>query len=1214
MRPPLSDGIGVFAFAWLGALCAAQGKPERLFDGSSLSGWDGDSAVWSVQDGCITGRSDGSLQQNTFLIWKGQPVEDFDLSFSVRVEGDNNSGLQYRSRRLRPDGYAVAGPQCDAHAAPGYFGMLYEEGGRGILVTSGQRVHVDASGNKRVLSDSKPGGSDLAQWHSMRIVARGTTVQHFVDGALAVEITDDSGKLARSGILALQVHSGAAMKVQWKDLLLTRLPKVEVAEVARPAVAAPTNVPQWIWDAEPGSDEELFFRREVTFDEAPKSAVLHVTADNGFRVYVNGEKVGEGSSWASPRRFDVAKAMRKGSNAIAVHAWNEGGPAGMCAQLAWRVGDKSGTIASDASWRVGSDDPDGWDRSGFDDSAWSSATAICAIGDGVWGGSVAADAFAVDVDPEAPQKPEPTKDVGVPQGWTAERLLAVPRAFGSWVTMCADPKGRLYASDQQKGLYRITPAGVLGRADTIIERVAVDIDGCQGLCWAFGSLYAVVNHGKPGLHRLTDTNGDDALDSIEMLRAFRGDGEHGPHAVEVAPDGEHLLVLCGNHVLPPDLDTSRVTRPFAEDVLVPGINDPNGHAVGIAAPGGYVCLVDRDGKKWEMLCCGFRNAYDLAVLPSGDVVTFDADMEWDMGMPWYRPTRVLQVLSGVDYGWRTGSRKWGADLPDTLPPVCDIGPASPTGVVPFGNGVLALDWTFGTAYAVALTENGAMLKGRAQSFASGIPLPLTDAVVVRERGIVYVLTGGRGLPSRLYRLTHESGRADVRALPQSPARIERLGLEVFHGKVDARALEVAWPYLAADDRVLRHAARVAVESQPVATWRDRALAKRSSAWSRLTALVALARCGDASDLDPVLRELASMPFPDLEGEQRIAWLRAHELALMRLGPCAEAAANALGERLLPLFPSGDDRQDQLLVGILAHVDARGLLERAVPMLKPMRASAAPAWAEISARNATYGGAIAKMLTAMPPAQQIWIACALRTVDKGWTFEQREAYFAFLAEAKKQKGGASYQGFVKRIVEDAYATCSDAEKAQLADAVGKARSEPKPYVATPPKGPGRRWTIDDAVAETKSRLGANRDLANGRNLFFATGCAGCHRFSGEGNGVGPDLTSVGNKFSAADVLEAVLEPSRNVSDQYQGAVLTKKDGTSLFGRVQERSVDGARAYDVVVATAEATAVRVPFDEVAKVEAAKLSPMPSGLVDRLSADELADLVAYVMSRGL
>lgn len=1197
----------------LAVVAAAQGKPERIFDGSTLSGWDGDPAVWSVKDGCITGRSDGTLQQNTFLVWKGADAEDFDLSFSVRVEGDNNSGLQYRSRRLKPDGYAVAGPQCDAHAAPGYLGMLYEEGGRGILVTNGQRVHVDASGQKRVLSDSKPGGSDLSQWHALRVVARGTTVQHYVDGALAIEITDDSGKLARGGILALQVHSGAPMTVQFKDLVLTRLPKVEVAKVAPQQAVISGPVPQWIWDESAQGDEELFFRREVAFDAAPKSAVLHVTADNHFRVYVNGEKAGEGSSWESPRRIDVTKLLGAGKNAIAVHAWNEGGPAGLCAQLAWRGDATSGVVVTDASWRVLADDPDGWDRAGFDDGAWTAATRICALGEGAWAGAVAADAFAIDVDPEAPQKPEATSDVAVPQGWSAERLFAVPKALGSWVTMCTDPQGRIYASDQQRGLYRITPAGVLGRIDTIVERVAVDIDGCQGLCWAFGALYAVVNHGKPGLHRLTDKDGDGALDHAEMLSSLPGDGEHGPHAVEVAPDGEGLLVMCGNYVLPPELSGSRVPRPFLEDSLVPGIDDPNGHAVGLVAPGGYVCRVDKEGKQWELYCCGFRNAYDFAVLPSGDVVTFDSDMEWDMGTPWYRPTRVLQVLSGVDYGWRTGSKRWADDLPDTLPPVCDIGPSSPTGMAAFGNGALALDWTYGTAYAVALTENGAMLQGRAQSFASGIPLPLADVLVVRELGIVYLLTGGRGLPSRLYRLKHESGKAPVRASQPSVARIERIGLEVFHGKVDPRALQAAWPMLGDDDAALRHAARIAVESQPVAEWRALALAERRNAWSQITALVALCRRGDATDLVPVLDALEGMDRASLDGSQRIAWLRAHELAVMRLGPCPVDVAQRTGDRLLAAFPSGNDREDQMLVALLAHLDCKGLLDRAIPLLTPMRPAAPPQWAEIAKRNKTYGGSIAAMLSAMPPVQQLWIAYALRTVDKGWTFEQREALFAFLAEAKKQKGGASYQGFVKRIVEDAYANCSAAEKAQLADAVGKARAEPAPYVATPPKGPGRRWQLDEARAVARAGLQQPRNRDSGRNLFFAAGCASCHRYAGEGKGVGPDLTSLGNKFSADDVLEAILEPSKVVSDQFAGAVLVKKDGSSVFGHVSRRQEGGSVVHEVVTATAEAAVVKVPDAEVLRVERAKMSPMPTGLVDRLGADELLDLLAYLLSRG-
>ncbi len=1216
MRPSFSHGIGVLASWLLAVVAVAQVKPERIFDGKTLSGWDGDPAVWSIEDGCITGRTDGKLKQNTFLIWNGAEVEDFDLSFSIRVEGDNNSGLQYRSRRLSPNGHAVAGPQCDAHAAPGYLGMLYEEGGRGILVTNGQRVHVDSSGNKRVLSDSKPGGSDLAQWHALRVVGRGTTVQHYVDGALALEITDDSGKLARGGIVALQVHSGPAMKVQVKDLVLTRLPKVEVAAIAPQPAQSPQPVgpvPQWIWDASAESDEELFCRREFEFDVAPKSAVLHITADNNFRVYVNGEKAGDGSSWESPRRFDVTKAMRGGMNVIAVHAWNDGGPAGLCAQLAWRAEGANAALVTDASWRVAADDPDGWDRAGFDDTKWEPATSICRLGAGVWGSTVAADAFAIDLDPEAPQKPEATNDVAVPAGWSAERILAVPRALGSWVAICPDPQGRLYASDQQKGLYRITPAGVLGRADTIVERVALDIDGCQGLCWAFGALYAVVNHGKPGLHRLTDKDGDGSLDHAEFLRALPGDGEHGPHAVEVSPDGEGLLVMCGNYVLPPELSGSRVPRPFVGDSLVPGIDDPNGHAVGLVAPGGYVCRVDKDGKEWELYCCGFRNAYDLAVLPSGDVVTFDSDMEWDMGTPWYRPTRVLQVLSGVDYGWRTGSRRWADDLPDTLPPTCDIGPSSPTGMAAFGDGVLALDWTFGTAYSVALQHKGAMLQGRAQPFASGIPLPLADVVVVGDLGIVYLLTGGRGLPSRLYRLKHASGKVPLSTLPPSVARSERILLEAFHGKRDPRALQAAWKKLGDDDAALRHAARIAIESQPVAQWRDLALAERRTSWSQIGALIALCRSGEASDLQPILESLASMDRAALNQAQRIAWLRAHELALMRLGPCGSELGQRTADRLLALFPSGNDREDQMLVALLAHLDCKGLLDRAIPMLTPMRPADAPPWAEIAQRNRTYGGAIATMLSAMPPAQQIWIAYALRTIDKGWTFEQRETYFAFLAAAKLQKGGASYQGFVRRIVEDAYATCSNAEQAQLADAVGKARAEPAPFVATPPKGPGRRWQLDEAKSIARAGLQQPRDRDSGRNLYFATGCAGCHRFAGEGKGVGPDLTSLGNKFSAADVLEAILEPGRVVSDQFAGAVLVKKDGSSVFGHISRREEAGVVVHEVVTATAEATVVKVPDAEVARIEAAKLSPMPLGLVDRLSADELLDLLAFLLSRG-
>ena len=1207
--------IGCSAPFWLSLALMSQSAPETIFDGATLSGWDGDLAVWTVRDGCVVGTAEPGLpQHNTHLIWRGGELTDFELSFSVRLDGDNNSGVQYRSRRLGDAGYAVAGPQCDVHGAPGYLGMLYDEGGRGITATAGQRVAFGADGTKRILDEgATPRAQDLSQWHAIRIVARGTTMQHFVDGALAVEVVDDSPSCVRKGILALQVHSGPKSAVWFKELKLQRLPPVEIATTSAGSLGAVDPLPNWIWDATAEADEEVFFRRVFQLGQQPKSALLHVTCDNHCRVYVNGERVTQSDAWELPRRVDVQKWLRAGENVLAVHAWNDGGAAGMCAQLRWRGDGGEGAIVTDATWSTAADDPDGWNKGAFAAASWSSAHVVAELGEGPWAGAVGTEAFAADADGDVPQSPQPTAELDAPSGWTRERLFAVPRTLGSWVCMCIDDQGRLYASDQNRGLYRITPAGVLSRTDTVVERIELDLDGCQGLCWAFGALYAVQNHGKPGLCRVTDRNGDDVLDHVELLRTLPGDGEHGPHAVEIAPDGEHLLVLCGNHVLPPDLEASRVPRPFVEDVLVPGINDPNGHAVGITAPGGYVCQVDKDGKNWELYCCGFRNAYDLAVLPSGDVVTFDADMEWDMGLPWYRPTRILQVLSGVDYGWRTGSRKWGADVPDSLPAVCDIGPASPTGMVAFADGVLALDWTFGTAYGVTLSERGAMLQGRAQPFSSGKPLPLTDVVVDRERGRVYLLTGGRGLPSKLYRLTNASGLPELVSPPSSPARARRLELETFHGRADARALAVVWPFLGSDDLALRSAARLAVEAQPVDTWRGRALAERASTWSQLTALVALARCGGAVDLESLLAALAGMDFAAMDPLQKVAWLRAHELALMRLQPVSAATALAVGQRLLPLFPSANDRLDQMLVGLLAHVDERGLLDRAVPMLVSMTPASPPPWAAIAERNSSYGGAIAKLLSAMPPSQQIAIDYALRSVKAGWTFEQRQTYFQFLGAAKKQKGGASYLGFLQRILDDAYATCSEAEKAELAEVVGAARAEQKPFVSTPPKGPGRRWTLEEAMAIARAEVLSKGDVARGRNLFFATGCAGCHRFAGEGSGVGPDLTSLGNKFSAADVLEAILDPSKVVSDQFAGAVLTRKDGSTVFGRVAQRGDGAARVYEVVTATADAAVVRVPGAEVAGVAAAKLSPMPAGLIDRLNEQELIDLLVFLLSRG-
>ncbi len=314
-----------------------------------------------------------------------------------------------------------------------------------------------------------------------------------------------------------------------------------------------------------------------------------------------------------------------------------------------------------------------------------------------------------------------------------------------------------------------------------------------------------------------------------------------------------------------------------------------------------------------------------------------------------------------------------------------------------------------------------------------------------------------------------------------------------------------------------------------------------------------------------------------------------------------------------MLPSGNLRIDRELCALLAHLGSAVVVERGIALLAPLQPSPVPEWGSLIERNSRYGSSIRAMLDNMPPVDQVAIAWALRTVPHGWTLDQRVAFFDFVAAARTRKGGNSYGGYLTRMVDAVWSACSEAERNVLAQAAGKARTEPVAFVPKPPVGPGRAWELDEAASLARNGM-KDRDFAAGRNLFHASSCAACHRFAGEGGNVGPDLSSLGNKFSAADVLEATLEPSKVISDQYAGAILRTKDGNSHFGRVVPVLEDGkVVAHEVWPAVADPKPFRVPADQVAALEASRTSPMPRGLVDRLNPDELLDLLAYLRSRG-
>lgn len=205
-------------------VCPADWKP--LLNGKDLDGWSGDPRIWRVESGVLIGETNGSdkkLAANSFLIWQGGEVADFELEFQARITGNNNSGVQYRSKVIDATTWSVGGYQMDLHPNAPYLGMLYEEKGRGIACLRGQKVKLaDAP---EVTGKLEVPDVNLAEWNSYRIVARGNLLQHYVNGKLAAEITDvNPAKSAAKGVIALQLHAGPAMKAEFKDLRLQSAP------------------------------------------------------------------------------------------------------------------------------------------------------------------------------------------------------------------------------------------------------------------------------------------------------------------------------------------------------------------------------------------------------------------------------------------------------------------------------------------------------------------------------------------------------------------------------------------------------------------------------------------------------------------------------------------------------------------------------------------------------------------------------------------------------------------------------------------------------------------------------------------------------------------------------------------------------------------------------------------------------------------------------
>ena len=483
----------------------------------------------------------------------------------------------------------------------------------------------------------------------------------------------------------------------------------------------------------------------------------------------------------------------------------------------------------------------------------------------------------------------------------------------------------------------------------------------------------------------------------------------------------------------------------------------------VHSPYGVILKTDENGAKWEIFAGGLRNPYDIAFNADGELFTYDADMEWDVSLPWYRATRILHIVPGGEYGFREGSAKWPDYYADSLPSVVDIGLGCPTGLA-FGtqsnfpakykSAFFVLDWTFGRILAVHMHPKGSSytaanplpapfhLTGPANSddveeFLRGKGMPVT-ALQFGKDGAMYFTTGGRGTQAGLYRVSY-MGAAE-NSTPKAPtaeelaardARNLRAELEGSREPAPHKDVFTQWQLKlhAAEgfDRFMYFAARTRAEQLPLEQLRKLALedpqvgeakgdsflstesagtvatkdAPRVRALDGLMGLLALARMGNKDDQELVLKTLSKYPLDSLDEDLKLVKLRVIEVALARQGRPSTDLVQMGIEKLDRQYPAKTFPLNRELCELLVYLGAPDVVEKTLALIDQTE----------------------------DPAEQIWFALCLREAGT-WTPAQREHYFGWFSKMQDYHGGNSAKKFLLRIRDQALEKVPEADRPAL----------------------------------------------------------------------------------------------------------------------------------------------------------------------------------------
>jgi putative heme-binding domain-containing protein len=347
----------------------------------------------------------------------------------------------------------------------------------------------------------------------------------------------------------------------------------------------------------------------------------------------------------------------------------------------------------------------------------------------------------------------------------------------------------------------------------------------------------------------------------------------------------------------------------------------------------------------------------------------------------------------------------------------------------------------------------------------------------------------------------------------------------------------------------------------------------------------LARTDGKSSAAKILEHAMGFDYAAMKSRLlRLDVLRGITLALTRGGQPSEELKGKLIPWLDGIYPARTPEENRDLSAIMAILQAPSAVEKGMKLLT-----------EASGQE-----------------EQIGYALNLRHLKQGWTPALRELYFKWFVLSGNYQGGARLKKYLADIKKHAIASIPKSDMTPaLRKLINSAPKDNTPQFTLEPRSFVKNWTMDDQKSLLGSGLEGGRNYKNGRQMVGAASCYACHRFKGEGGAVGPDLTSVGGKFSPRDLLEAIIDPGKEISDQYGASNFKLKNGTIVSGRIMNMKSDTYWVNTDMMTPSTITNVKA--EDIESIEPSKISMMPTGLINTMTEDDILDLLAYLISGG-